>query len=58
MKFFGKNDITVEDKGSSIFDYLENIEASVICQLFLNCNKQLTKAEVKESQTIPSGRIY
>ena len=46
------------DRGFLISDYLGNIEASVIYQLFLNGCEQLTKAEVKESEAIASVKIY
>ena len=38
--------------------YLENIEKSIIYQLFLNGHEQLAKTEVKESQVIASVRVY
>ena len=40
------------DQGFLIPDYLENIRALPIYQLFLTGREQLTKAEVKESQAI------
>ena len=40
------------DRDILIPDYLENIRASLIYQLFLNGHEQLTKAEMKESQAI------
>ena len=52
MKYFGKNDSIMTDRGFIISDYFENIGASVIYQVFLNGCEQLTKAEVKESQAI------
>ena len=58
MKYFGKNDSIMADRGFLISDYLGNIEASVIYQLFLNGCEQLTKAEVKESEAIASVKIY
>ena len=58
MKHFGKNENIMADLGLLIPDYLEDIGASIIYQLFLNGFEQLTKAEVKESQAIGSVRIY
>ena len=57
MKHFGKNNSIMSDQGFITSDYFENNQASVIYQLFLNDCEQLTKAEVKESQSIASVRI-
>ena len=46
------------DQGFLISDYIENIGASVIYQIFLNDCEQLIKAEVKESQAFASVWIY
>ena len=46
------------DRGFLISNYLENIGASVIYQLFLNGREKFTKAEVKESQVTASVKIY
>ena len=46
----------MSDQGFITSDYFENNQASVIYQLFLNDCEQLTKAEVKESQSIASVR--
>ena len=48
----------MEDRGFLISDYLENIWALVIYQLFLKSSEQITKAEVKEIQAIVSVTIY
>ena len=48
----------MKDRAFLIFEYLENIRVSVICQLFLNGLEQLTKAEVKESQDVALARVY
>ena len=48
----------MKDRAFLIFEYLENIRVSVICQLFLNGLEQLTKAEVKESQALALARVY
>ena len=58
MKYFGKNDSIMTDQGFLVSDYLENIGASLIHQVYLNGSEQLTKAEVKESQATGSVRIY
>ena len=52
MKNLGKSDSIIADLGLLITDYLENIGASLTYQLFLNDQEQLTKAEMKENQTI------
>ena len=52
MKNLGKSDSIIADLGLLITDYLENIGASLTYQLFLNDHEQLTKAEMKENQTI------
>ena len=46
------------DRGILIPDYIENIRASLIYQLFLNDHEQLTKVQMKESRAIASVRIY
>ena len=58
MKYFGKDDSIMADRGFLISNYLENIGASVIYQLFLNGREKFTKAEVKESQVTASVKIY
>ena len=57
MKYFGKNDNIMTNRGFLIFDYLGNTDASLIYQLFLNGREQLTKVGIKESQAIASVMI-
>ena len=55
---WGAGDSVMADGGFLIHEELEKIGVSLNIPAFLGGRQQLTKAEVKESQTIASVRIH
>lgn len=57
-ELWDKNDSVMADRGFLIAEELEEIGVSLNIPAFLGGRAQLTRAEVKESQTIASVRIH
>ena len=57
-KLWDRGDSVMADRGFLISDDLEKVGVSLNIPAFLNGRDQLTKAEVKESQSIASVRIH
>ena len=57
-KLWEENDSVMADRGFLIHEDVKKIGVTLNIPAFLNGREQLTKAEVKESQTIASVRIH
>ena len=57
-KFWQPNDSVMADRGFTIDEELKQLKVNLNIATFLGGRSQLTKVEVKESQTIASVRIH
>ena len=58
MKYSGKNDSIMTDRGFLVSDYLENIGATLNISAFFKWSWTIKKSRTERSQAVGSIRIY